>query len=341
VWLTSSWGRLPKLYFSNADPPSIVTGATSNPGYGGYKIHVKPTLADISDAAVTSLNISFGRSITSVTEGNASVKIPVMHFMDQTSGATHTWESRFSNTTTASNAVFLSLNNSVGGKTSDCLWVNASGNVGALASIYAGGSVNGVTANFSGALTAVGVTSKTSADPLSAERVGLQVADTSGTVIFKTMHKSHGATDSGNFVRFYCRNAVGTLVNACNITGSAGLHVYGTITTSAGFSSTSDQSVKAEILTQDLSPLFDAVDAKTYVRTDKPELGRRCGFISQDVQSACASTGLPDTFTHEIPQDEDAILGLDYGRLVAVLWSKCKQLETRLRTIELAIESAT
>ena len=126
-----------------------------------------------------------------------------------------------------------------------------------------------------------------------------------------------------------------------NINGAKGLHCYGIITTSSGFSSTSDQSVKTEIMTQDLSPLFDAVDAKTYVRTDKPELGRRCGFISQDVQSACTSTGLPDTFTGDVSQDDgSALLGLDYSRLCCVLWSKCKQLEARLRAIEIAIESA-
>jgi hypothetical protein len=134
-----------------------------------------------------------------------------------------------------------------------------------------------------------------------------------------------------------------------NINGAKGLHCYGTITTSAGFTSTSDQSVKEDVEDVDLSPVFDAVSCKSYRRTDKPELGRRCGFISQDVQSACTSTGLPDTFTGDMPQDDGStLLGLDYGRLVTVLWSTCKRqraalaaLEDRLRAIEIAIESAT
>ena len=144
-----------------------------------------------------------------------------------------------------------------------------------MAIVFKSGSTDLIT----GALTASGVTSRTSADPLSGERAGLQVADTAGNVIYKSVHKTHGATDSGNFVRFYCRTATGTLANVMNINGAQNLHCYGTIT-SAGFSSTSDRNVKTEIMTPDLSPIFDVVDVKTYVRIDKPELGRRCGFIS-------------------------------------------------------------
>jgi hypothetical protein len=125
------------------------------------------------------------------------------------------------------------------------------------------------------------------------------------------------------------------------INGAKGLHCYGTITTSAGFTSTSDQSVKEDVEDVDLSPVFDAVSCKSYRRTDKPELGRRCGFIAQHVQSACTSAGVPDTFTHEMPQDDGTtLLGLDYARLGVCTWSKVKQLEARLRAIEIAIESA-
>jgi hypothetical protein len=173
----------------------------------------------------------------------------------------------------------------------------------------------------------------------------LRVADTAGSVIFRTNHKSHGATDGGNFVRFYCRNATGALVNVYNISGSKGLHCYGTITTTAGFTSTSDQSVKEDVQDVDLGQVFDAVAVKSYTREDKPEMGRRVGFLSQDVAAACASSGLPDTFT--APMDDTGLLGLDYGRLTTVLWSVCKRqqaalaaLEARLRAIEIAIESA-
>ena len=138
------------------------------------------------------------------------------------------------------------------------------------------------------------------------------------------------------------------MANVFNINGAQGLHCYGTITTSAGFNSTSDESVKEDVQDIDLSPTFDAASCKTYVRTDRPEMGRRVGFIAQDVQKACLDTGLPNTFNADIQQDDDTILGLDYSRLVCVLWSTCKRqqaalatLEARLRTIELAIESAT
>ena len=81
--------------------------------------------------------------------------------------------------------------------------------------------------------------------------------------------------------------------------------------------------------------MFDAVSCKSYRRTDKPELGRRCGFIAQDVQSACVSAGVPDTFTQDIPQDDGTtLLGLDYARLVCAAFSKIKQLEARIATLE-------
>jgi hypothetical protein len=83
----------------------------------------------------------------------------------------------------------------------------------------------------------------------------LQVADTAGSVIFRTNHKSHGATDSGNFVRFHCRTATGAMANVMNINGAKGLHCYGTITTSAGFTSTSDRNLKEQVQDVDLSGL--------------------------------------------------------------------------------------
>ena len=122
-----------------------------------------------------------------------------------------------------------------------------------------------------------------------------------------------------------------------NLSGSNGLHCYGIITTSSGFSSTSDRNVKEQVQDVNLSHLVDAVDCKSHIRNDKPEWGRRLGFISQDVKEACINLGIPDTFSHEM---DEGLLGLDYSRLVVPLWSKCKQLETRLQAIELAIQNA-
>ena len=53
------------------------------------------------------------------------------------------------------------------------------------------------------------------------------------------------------------------------------------------------------------------------------------------MQKACTDNNLPNTFNQEIQQDDDTILlGLDYSRLVTVLWSKVKQLEQRIAVLE-------
>ena len=80
---------------------------------------------------------------------------------------------------------------------------------------------------------------------------------------------------------------------------------------------------------------FGLVDIKSYLRTDKPEWDRRVGFIAQDIQKACNDNNLPNTFNQEIQQEDDTtLLGLDYSRLVTVLWSKVKQLEQRIAVLE-------
>ena len=81
----------------------------------------------------------------------------------------------------------------------------------------------------------------------------------------------------------------------------------------------------------DVSKVFDEVKVKTYTRTDKPELGERVGFISQDIQKACIDNNIPDSFT---TIDDNNLLGLDYSKLVTVLWSKVKQLEQRIAILE-------
>ena len=74
---------------------------------------------------------------------------------------------------------------------------------------------------------------------------------------------------------------------------------------------------------------------KSYNRTDKPELGERVGFIAQDIQKACNDNNLPNTFTSDVLlEDDTTLLGLDYSRLVSVLWSKVKQLEQRIAVLE-------
>ena len=144
------------------------------------------------------------------------------------------------------------------------------------------------------------------------------------------------------------RKANGGLASVCNLYGNRTLFCHGKVS-AVSFVTTSDQSVKTDVQDTDLTPLFDAVDCKSYLRTDRPELvDRRVGFIAQHVQKACLDHGLPNTFNADIQQEDGTtILGLDYSRLVTVLWSTCKRqqaalaaLEARLRAIEIAIESA-
>ena len=91
--------------------------------------------------------------------------------------------------------------------------------------------------------------------------------------------------------------------------------------------------------------VYSGDNVKTCNKTEKPELGRCAGFISQDVQGVCATAGLPNTFT--TPIEGTDLLGLDYGRLTTILWSVCKRqqaalaaLKARLQAIEVAMENA-
>merc|ERR1712093_509470 len=101
------------------------------------------------------------------------------------------------------------------------------------------------------------------------------------------------------------------------------------------FNASSDQSIKDDVKDIDLTPIFDNCNVKSYLRTDKPEWDRRVGFIAQDIQKACTDNNLPNTFNMSMQQDDDTtLLGLDYSRLVTVLWSKVKQLEQRIAVLE-------
>ena len=118
-------------------------------------------------------------------------------------------------------------------------------------------------------------------------------------------------------------------------TGGGTSYIYGSLTVTGSVTQNSDQSIKENIKDIDLTPIFDNVNVKSYNRTDKPELGERVGFIAQDVQKACNDNDLPNTFTNDIQQEDDTtLLGLDYSRLVTVLWSKVKQLEQRIAVLE-------
>jgi hypothetical protein len=160
-----------------------------------------------------------------------------------------------------------------------------------------------------------------------------------------------------NVLKFYLRDTSGTIQLCMQMRADKGMNIYGTlyviqltVTNNAtiyqhlyvsgnasanSFITTSDETVKDDVKDVDLSPIFDSCNVKSYNRTDKPELGRRVGFIAQDIQKACNDNNLPNTFNNEIKQDDGTtLLGLDYSRLVTALWSKVKQLEQRIAVLE-------
>ena len=143
--------------------------------------------------------------------------------------------------------------------------------------------------------------------------------------------------DASNNLILNVAKANGSNTQVAVFRGDASTIFRGNILHAGSITSISDESVKTGISDIDMSKVFDAVSVKTYTRTDRPEMGVRVGFISQHIQKACTDSGLPDSFTST---DDNDLVTLDYSKLTTVLWSKVKELETRLRNIELAIENA-
>ena len=86
-----------------------------------------------------------------------------------------------------------------------------------------------------------------------------------------------------------------------------------------------------------LCNVFDALQPKVYDRQDNPEMTpeHRIGFIADDVKAAMAMH-MPNVTNviSERPVGEEQLLALDYSRLTTVLWSKVKELETRIKVLE-------
>jgi hypothetical protein len=106
--------------------------------------------------------------------------------------------------------------------------------------------------------------------------------------------------------------------------------------TAANYFSSSDRALKSDIedaSLQSCQEVFDAVEVKTYERTDLAP-GKRVGFIAQDIQQS-----LPAEFANLVgtrPETAGAgeLLTLDYSRLVCVLWGVVKNLSSRLEALE-------
>ena len=83
--------------------------------------------------------------------------------------------------------------------------------------------------------------------------------------------------------------------------------------------------------------LLKSVSAKSYVRTDLRGSERRCGFISQDVEAAAASSlgsNLVGEATGELNGQTDTIKTLSYERMSVVLWQCCRSMLARIEALE-------
>ncbi len=104
---------------------------------------------------------------------------------------------------------------------------------------------------------------------------------------------------------------------------------------------TSDESIKENIENASLGELqsiFDAVDVKTYTRTDIP--GSRVGFVAQDVEAAISEESKLQNIVHPIYSNKAPLLGLDYARLAStVLWGVCKQQQAAIADLAVRVSA--
>ena len=115
------------------------------------------------------------------------------------------------------------------------------------------------------------------------------------------------------------------------------LDVNGTITCT-GFNNTSDESVKEHVALADLEEvqrIFEAIEVKTYTRNDIEEESSRIGFIAQDFDNSIDKTSLFQNIVSPIVREgEPELLGIDYSRIVTLLWGVCKRQEARIKALE-------
>ena len=105
----------------------------------------------------------------------------------------------------------------------------------------------------------------------------------------------------------------------------------GLLVANYGLQNNSDTNIKANqqpTPLADLKTVFDAVEVKSYTRTDTPQPEDRIGFIAQEILTAGVLG--PKLASMQ----ENGLYGLDYSRLTCVLWGVCKQLEQRVAALE-------
>ena len=135
---------------------------------------------------------------------------------------------------------------------------------------------------------------------------------------------------------------------ALDVTGNG---VFSGTCTAQSFPTSSDQSIKENIVIADyteIQNIFDSIDVKTYNRNDGVE-GNRIGFIAQDFDNNISQESKFQNIVHKIKtseqhsgggveeevviEEENYILGLDYSRLCTLLWGVCKNQEARIQAL--------
>lgn len=119
---------------------------------------------------------------------------------------------------------------------------------------------------------------------------------------------------------------------------SSGVVTNGTCTASS-FPTSSDERLKdnVSIVSPDVcESIFNSIDVKEYNRNDLENEPFRLGFIAQDVESSISGQNWTN-IVHEINKDDEIYKGIDYSRMVCVLWGYCKKLESRVQQLETQI----
>ena len=138
-----------------------------------------------------------------------------------------------------------------------------------------------------------GAVIRTESDCWNSEEIALRLCRGNRTGIAEQQHqicmKIHNSSASNCYLKFKVHQSGGaattsvidvlTMFGDGNSTFDGNVTVNGIVYATA-YSNTSDQSVKDNIQDIDLTPIFDNCNVKSYDRNDKPELGKRVGFIA-------------------------------------------------------------
>jgi hypothetical protein len=163
---------------------------------------------------------------------------------------------------------------------------------------------------------------------------GLQgtTATFSGNISVSTGNAAGGGiilADDGDIVDLndgYCamRFSAGVRVHAGNRTGAANITLAsgGTITAAADIVAYSDERVKENISTiENALDKVKALRGVTYNRTDNEDKSQKIGVIAQEIQEV-----LPQV----VHEQEDGMLGVSYGNIVAVLIEAIKEQQKQI-----------